>query len=207
MIEMKDISKKFGEKIVFDHFNITIPDGDFVVLSGESGKGKTTFLNILGGLMKPDEGSVIIHSKNCSTMDIVKEKNLREYYGKVVGFLFQNFALVENKTVEYNMSLVGKKNRSGMSVEEALEFVGLPNVSKSKVYTLSGGEQQRIALARLLIKKCDIVLADEPTGSLDRKNAEKVIELLVRMNQEGKTIIMVTHDEKFKSVGKRVVQL
>lgn len=124
-----------------------------------------------------------------------------------VGFLFQNFALAEDKTVEQNLKLVRKTSQSGVCVEDALKRVGLLDKLKNKVYTLSGGEQQRVALARLMIKKCDIILADEPTGSLDSKNADAVMDILRSLNAEGKTIILVTHDEKIKKQGKRVIEL
>ena len=127
--------------------------------------------------------------------------------GRKIGFLFQNFALVDDKTVEQNLHLVRKHNRTQYTVEEVLQKVGLEDKLKSKVYTLSGGEQQRIALARLFLKKCDIVLADEPTGSLDSENATIIMEILMSMKKEGKTIVLVTHDEKIKTMAERVIEL
>ena len=124
-----------------------------------------------------------------------------------VGFLFQNFALIENKTVLQNLELVKKDARTDCSIDNALECVGLLSKKSNKVYTLSGGEQQRLALARLFLKKCDIILADEPTGSLDRKNADIVLNLLLELNAKGKTVLLVTHDERIKKAGKRVVEL
>lgn len=129
------------------------------------------------------------------------------YFRTKIGFLFQNFALVDNKTVKENLNLIRKDCKTDLSIEDALQIVGLVEKINKKVYTLSGGEQQRVALARLMLKKCDIVLADEPTGSLDRKNAESVLNILKQLNEKGKTIILVTHDEYIKKQGNTVVSL
>lgn len=202
MITIKNLSKSFGEKKLFDNYSLQINDGEFVIFTGVSGCGKTTLLNMIGSLEKADSGEIEVDG-----MDITKKKNQREYLKRKVGFLFQNFALVDNKTVEENLKLVKNNCRSGVSIEEALEMVGLSDKAKQKVYSLSGGEQQRAALARLIVKKCDCVLADEPTGSLDRKNADTVFSILEKINESGKTVIMVTHDESFREKGKRVIEL
>lgn len=202
MIEIKNLSKSFGEKKLFDNYSLQIDDGEFVIFTGVSGCGKTTLLNMIGSLENTDSGEIAVDS-----MDITKKKNQREYLKRKVGFLFQNFALVDNKTVEENLRLVKNDCRSGVSIEAALKMVGLSDKAKQKVYSLSGGEQQRAALARLIVKKCDLALADEPTGSLDRKNADTVFSILEKINESGKTVIMVTHDESFKQKGKRVIEL
>ena len=173
MIIIRGLNKAFGEKIIFSNFNLEIPDGSFVVISGDSGSGKSTLLNMIGGIEKPDSGSIIIEGLN-----ITRLKNKNSFFADTVGFLFQNFALLENKTVK-----------------EALNRVGLSKEVNKKVYQLSGGEQQRVALARLMMKKCSVVLADEPTGSLDKKNRDIVMRLLHELNEEGKTVIIVTHDQ------------
>lgn len=202
MITIKNLSKSFGEKKLFENYSLQINDGEFVIFTGVSGCGKTTLLNMIGSLESADSGEIEVDS-----MDITQKKNQREYLKRKVGFLFQNFALVDNKTVEENLKLVKNNCRSGVSIEEALEMVGLSDKAKQKVYSLSGGEQQRAALARLIVKKCDCVLADEPTGSLDRKNADTVFSILEKINESGKTVIMVTHDESFREKGKRVIEL
>ncbi len=202
MIEGINISKKFDDNILFENFNFSIGKGEFVCFTGKSGTGKTTLLNIIGMIETIDSGKLFIDNVELKT-----RKQVIEYFRSKVGFLFQNFALVDDKTVEQNLHLVRKQNRTQYTVEDVLQKVGLENKFKSKVYTLSGGEQQRIALARLFLKKCDIVLADEPTGSLDSENADIVMKILMSMKKEGKTIVLVTHDEKIKTMAERVIAL
>ncbi|UAC48327.1 ATP-binding cassette domain-containing protein [Bacillus aquiflavi] len=202
MIEIKNVSKRFGERILFDNLNMKINDGDFVAFSGPSGCGKTTLLNMIGAIESVDNGKIIVDGIN-----VHEKKNQLLYFREKVGFLFQNFALVDHKTVEQNLEIVRKDSRNDISVEEALKMVGMENTHKKKVYTLSGGEQQRVALARLILKKSTLILADEPTGSLDKRNAEIVMSILKEMNKKGKTIILVTHDEEIKGTIGRVIEL
>ena len=182
MIKICGLNKAFGDKVIFSNFNLEIPDKSFVAISGDSGSGKSTLLNMIGGIEKPNSGSIIVDG-----FDVTKDKNKNCFFADTVGFLFQNFALLENKTV--------KESRTDVSLKEALSRVGLLNEVNKKVYQLSGGEQQRVALARLMMKKCSVVLADEPTGSLDKKNRDIVMNLLHELNEEGKTVIIVTHDQ------------
>lgn len=189
-ITIDKLCKSFEDKKLFRNFDCTIQQGDFVVITGESGCGKTTLLNMIGGLEPVTSGKIVVGG-----LDVTSQKNLQKYYRDIVGFVFQNFALVEQKTVEENLKMVHKQGKTNISIEEALASVGMEKSLKQKVYFLSGGEQQRIALARLRLKNCQLVLADEPTGSLDRKNGELVMNILHQLNAEGKTIIMVTHDE------------
>ena len=157
-------------------------------VSGLLGQG--SLIHMIGGIEKPDSGSIIIEGLN-----ITRLKNKNSFFADTVGFLFQNFALLENKTVKENLSLIKKSSRTKVSLKEALNRVGLSKEVNKKVYQLSGGEQQRVALARLMMKKCSVVLADEPTGSLDKKNRDIVMRLLHELNEEGKTVIIVTHDQ------------
>ncbi|EGI2114997.1 ATP-binding cassette domain-containing protein [Listeria monocytogenes] len=202
MIEIKNLVKKFDNKVLFSNLNLVINDGDFVIFSGPSGCGKTTLLNMVGAIEKLDKGEIIVDG-----VDVTQKKNHLNYFRTKIGFLFQNFALVDNKTVKENLKLVRKNAKTDLSIEKALQIVGLEEKLNQKVYTLSGGEQQRVALARLMLKKCDIILADEPTGSLDKKNAEIVLDILKKLNEQGKTIILVTHDEEIKKQGSRLVDL
>lgn len=202
MIELQNLYKSFGERVVIDNVNLKIEDGEFVVLSGASGCGKTTLLHMIGGIEEPTSGQVLINGK-----DISVKKNLMRYLKYEAAFLFQNFALVDKKTVRKNLEMIPQESRSGMSAKEALAFVGLSGFEDKSVYKLSGGEQQRVALARILMKKCSIILADEPTGSLDKKNADMVMDILKKMHGEGKTIVMVTHVEEYKNIGDKVFLL
>ena len=189
MIKIKEICKKYDEKVLFQNYSLEIPDGSFVIIRGDSGSGKSTLLNMIGGIEYPDSGSIIVNG-----FDVSKKKK-QKYFSEVVGFLFQNFALLENKTVLENLNLIKKTGRTDISIYEALKKVGLEKEKNKKVYKLSGGEQQRVALARLMIKKCSVLLADEPTGSLDKKNSEIVMKILHDLNRQGKTVIVVTHDD------------
>ena len=202
MIEIKNISKKFDDNTIFSDFSLTVEDGDFIIFSGPSGCGKTTLLNMIGAIEKIDSGEIIVDG-----MDIKDKRNHLKYFRTKIGFLFQNFALVDNKTVKENLKFIRKDCKTSLSIEESLKIVGLEEKLNKKVYTLSGGEQQRVALARLMLKKCDVILADEPTGSLDKKNAQDVLNILKQLNEQGKTIILVTHDEDIKKQGNRVVNL
>ena len=202
MIIGENITKSFGNKILFKDFNFHIEGGEFVCFSGESGAGKTTLLNIIGLLEPIDAGKLLINGREYKT-----NKDKRKFYAEEVGFLFQNFALLENKTVEQNLKIVKAKGDLSYRIDESLKIVGLTDKMNNKVYTLSGGEQQRIALARLILKPCNIILADEPTGSLDKRNAELVIGLLKKINSMGKTVIIVSHDEYVKNSADRIIEL
>lgn len=202
MIEIENISKKYDDRYLFRNMTLKIKDNEFVCFSGQSGSGKTTLLNIIGGLEKPTEGQIFINGLNTA-----KSKDLNKIYADEIGFIFQNFVLVEDKTVNQNLNLIKSKHRSDISIEEALDYVGLLDKIDTKIYKLSGGEQQRVALARLLVKKCKIVLADEPTGSLDTKNAKIVMDLLLKLQSLKKALVLVTHDENLKKMAGRVVEI
>nr|WP_034210813.1 ATP-binding cassette domain-containing protein [Lachnospira multipara] len=201
VIRIENLSKSFGEKRLFEDLNETITDGSFTVVSGKSGCGKSTFLNILGDLEKCDFGNIYIDE--IELRKIPRSTYLRDY----VSFLFQNFALIESKTVKQNLNIIKKKNRSDIDINEALKTVGMLDKLDTKVYKLSGGEQQRVALARVLIKKSKIILADEPTGSLDDDNARLVIDVLKKMAEKGKTVVMVSHNKEFLKEANKVIYL
>lgn len=202
MIKCIELTKSFDDNVLFKNFSFTIEKGSFVCFSGKSGSGKSTLLNIIGLIEPFDEGQLIIDGMTYSS-----NKERMEYFRKKVGFVFQNFALIDNKTVRENLEIVKSDFRTNYSIDEVLEKVELKNKLNSKVYTLSGGEQQRIALARLFLKKCDIILADEPTGSLDSENAALVMKILKDLNDLGKTLVLVTHDERIKEMASKVYAL
>ncbi len=202
MIELIGVSKAFGERVLYRDLHLTIHGGEFVVLTGASGCGKTTLLDMIGGIEPLDAGSILVDG-----MDISKRKNRLIYFQTKLGMLFQNFALIETMTVRKNLELVQKRSRSEISIEDALRRVGMEEYLEKQVCTLSGGEQQRIALARLMVKKCSIILADEPTGSLDADNAAKVMSILSDLNRMGKTVVMVTHDTQYQTMGSREISI
>lgn len=207
VINLENIAKKFGNRVIFDDFNLEIEEGEFVCISGESGKGKSTLLNIIGVLDKADSGDVMILGiKNPYFTTRKGKKLLRDE----ISYVFQNYGLVEDKTVKYNLEISGAFSGRNKKKDllEALQQVGLnEEFLNQKVYALSGGEQQRVALARLYLKKSSIILADEPTGSLDAGNRENVLNILSKLNEEGKTIIVVTHDPEVEKCASRIIRL
>lgn len=209
VIKLNDISKSFGDKIVFNKINLSIESGDFVCITGGSGKGKTTLLNIIGLLEKPDSGTVnILECKNPSLGSKRGVDLLRNH----ISYLFQNYGLVESETVEYNLNISARfanlsKEDKKEKINFALNSVWLSEVKNKKIYQLSGGEQQRIAIACILVKPTDIILADEPTGSLDSKNRDLIMDLLKKINKTGTTVIIVTHDEAVVKCGNKKIEL
>jgi len=193
MIEGINLTKAFNNEAIISDFNIKINKGDFIAITGESGKGKTTILNMLGLLEKPDFGEIIVEGiVNLSHKEIMMAQRYK------FGYLFQNYALLENETVETNLkiALEYRKNVNKKSImKEALYFVNLnSSMLNKKIYQLSGGEQQRVAIARLFLKESDYVFADEPTGNLDTKNRDIVFGLLAKLNEMGRAVVFVTHD-------------
>lgn len=204
---MHNIKKAYDSHIVFEEVSFSIQAGDRVAIIGKSGSGKSTLLNILGLLEKPTSGKYLLEDKeNIRIHSSLARKILRDK----IGYLFQNYALLENETVEDNMKIAmryGKYGNKKESIAEALHVVGLKHTEKRKVHTLSGGEQQRVALARLLLKPCRIILADEPTGNLDEDNTEIILDLLMSLSHQGKTVVMVTHDHRLLHHFNKVINL
>lgn len=191
--EVKNISKAYGDKIIFQNFSLTVSKGDYVCIAGNSGSGKSTLINLMGLLEAPDSGSINI----CGEINVKPNtRRAQKLLRHNIGFLFQNFALIDDKTVGYNLNIanVAKKSYKYDINAKIIQELNLNVALNQKVYKLSGGEQQRLALARLLIKDCDIIFADEPTGSLDINNRNLVLDILSKLNKAGKTIVMVSHD-------------
>ena len=209
IIELKDVCKSYNGKKILNKLSMDINKGDFVAIMGSSGRGKSTLLNIIGLLEEFDSGNLIIKGKK----DIkINSKEATRVLREDISYLFQNFALIDNETVNYNLSIALKyvkvpKDKKEKLIKEALQRVGLDGSQKRKIYELSGGEQQRIAIARVILKPSEIILADEPTGSLDEKNRSEIVNLLKSLNREGKTIIIVTHDRFVAEECERVISL
>ena len=205
MITLNNISKKKKKKNIVRNFNLKINKGEFISIVGESGSGKTTLLNIIGLLEKQTSGDIVVMGiKNPTSKELTKLQ--REFYG----YVFQNYALIEEDSVQTNLKLALKYNKvidKQAEINRALKLVGLEGYNKKKVFELSGGEQQRLALARIMLKKCEIILADEPTGNLDNKNRDIVFNILKDLNKQGKTIVIVTHDNYIANKCDKIIKL
>lgn len=199
-IILEGITKSFKDKKVLENFSLTVMEGEMIALVGPSGCGKSTILNIIGTLDQQFEGSMLVNGEELKH-SAKKALHFRRDY---LGYLFQNFALMDDETVEKNLKIVSK-NKDEMI--KALESVGLIDVLDKYVYTLSGGQQQRVAMARLMLKQPEIILADEPTGSLDEENGKRILEILTKMKQDKKTIIVVTHEKNILSYFDRVIEI
>jgi putative ABC transport system ATP-binding protein len=192
VIKLENVFVKKGNKNILDGCNFNFEKGKSYALVGESGAGKSTLLNIIAGFEDVSQGSIYIEDK--------LQKKKVDFYRYTLGYLFQNFALLENQTISQNLDLalkfkkIIKKNNMNLKKEVLKKKVGLDLDIKRIVSSLSGGEQKRVALARLILKDPKIILADEPTGSLDTKNGKIVIDLLLKLLDENKTMIVVTHD-------------
>jgi len=201
VIKLKSVEKYYfmGDDVVIravDGVDIVVEKGDFIAVMGPSGSGKSTCMNLVGSLDVPTEGSIYLDGEDISYLS---ESDLAELRGKKVGFIFQQFNLIPNLTVKENVMLpmtfqgISKSEREEIA-EELLDKVGLGDRMDFYPNQLSGGQQQRVAIARALSNDPEVILADEPTGNLDSKTGKKVLEFLDKLNKEGKTIIMVTHD-------------
>lgn len=201
VIELKEVTKYYdiGESVVkaLDGINIKIEKGDFVAIMGPSGSGKSTSMNLTGSLDLPTKGTIKLENENIAHLG---ESELAQVRGKKIGFIFQSFNLIPNLTALGNVALpmlfqnIDKDEREERA-EELLKLVDLSDRMDHYPNQLSGGEQQRVAIARALANNPEIILADEPTGNLDTKTGEIVIEFLEKLNKEGKTIIMITHEQ------------
>jgi putative ABC transport system ATP-binding protein len=194
---------------LFEALNLSFKSGEITALWGPSGSGKTTLLNIIAGFLKLKTGNVIFNSNNISEFS---EGELCTYRNKNIGFVFQFFNLIQQLTVEENIAvplmLSGVKTADWKErVGELIQKVGLDRRGRHYPYQLSGGEQQRVAIARALANNPRIILADEPTGNLDKKNRSAIVTLINEMRDEGRAIIIASHDEQFARIADKVVDL
>ena len=194
---------------VLREVNFSIPRARFVVLSGSSGSGKTTLLNIIGGIDKPTTGKIFVNDQD---LTIQNEDALSDFRCSSVGFVFQAYNLVSTLTVAENVAFPMEWAAKPMEeiekrVTELLETVGLQNRANHFPAQLSGGEQQRVAFARALANDPDLILADEPTGNLDDKNGQKIVQVLQLLKEKGKTVIVATHDVQIKQLADQILSL
>ena len=207
--KLNNINKSYNGLKVLDNLNLEIKQGELVAVVGKSGIGKTTLLNIMGLLEKIDSGKLEILDYNISNLSLKKREKFFRYD---ISYLFQNFALIDNETIGENLDIALMyskldKNEKNQAKINALKEVGLNMPLNKKIYKLSGGEQQRVALARVLLKPSKIILADEPTGSLDTITRDSIIDIIKKINKLGKTIIIVTHDKNVAKECTRIIYL
>ena len=213
MIRLKNLSKiyrtAYMETTAVDRLNIHIGKGEFVTVMGPSGCGKSTLLNIVGMIDSPSSGEYWFNDEEVGSRS---ENELVDVRKRNIGFIFQNFNLIDDLSVHENVDLpllylgVGRKERRA-KVDEALELVGLQSRAKHKPQELSGGQQQRVAVARSVVGDPKLILADEPTGNLDTKNGEDIMNMLRMLQQRGATILMVTHSQQHGERADRIISM
>lgn len=213
LIKVEDLCKIYnpGENEVraLDHVNLEIGQGEFVAIIGQSGSGKSTFMNMLGCLDIPTSGKYYLNGTDVSTMT---DSQLSTIRNKEIGFIFQGFNLIANLTAIENVELpliyrgIDKKTRRGLA-KEALEMVGLGQRMDHKPAEMSGGQQQRVAIARAIAAKPPVILADEPTGNLDTASSKEILDILKNLHEGGRTVILITHDNGIAQQAKRVVRI
>ncbi|MGW2719584.1 ABC transporter ATP-binding protein [Streptomyces sp. NPDC001492] len=196
MIDIENLSKTFGARTLWRDVNFTAHRGEMLALVGPSGSGKSTLLNCLGLLDRPSAGAIRHEGKDITRFG---RREILRFRRDVLGYLFQHYALIENATVDENLEVVTKLRRSAQggattSAAAALDRVGLAGRGDEKIHHLSGGEQQRVALARLMVQQPALVLADEPTGALDDANTTMVVDILREMSETGCAVVIATHD-------------
>ena len=209
-IEVLNVTKKFGKRYIFKNLNLSVEDGEFIAIVGPSGCGKSTLLNMIGLLEAKDTGKIKIKGKEIPKIESKEATILRR---NTINYLFQSFALINDMTIYQNLLLAMKflnttDKEKDKKIIEILKKVKLEELKDEKVNTLSGGEQQKVALARTILKPGDIILADEPTGSLDSVSAEIVFNLIKDLSKQyRKTVLMVTHSKDLANQADRIINL
>ena len=209
IVELKDVSRIYRngehEQRALDHVDLCLEEGKFIVVLGPSGAGKSTLLNLLGGLDSPTEGKIFVGGRDISTLT---PNELADYRADDVGFVFQSYNLIPTLTVIENVALVKEIASNPLSSHDMLRAVGLEDHIHNFPSELSGGEQQRVSIARALAKNPKILLCDEPTGALDSETGVMVLKLLLSMAREmGKTIIIVTHNQNIAKMADVVIRV
>lgn len=213
LIKVEDLCKVYnpGENEVhaLDHVNLEIQTGEFVAIIGQSGSGKSTFMNMLGCLDVPTSGKYYLNGTDVSTM---KDNDLSEVRNREIGFIFQGFNLIANLNAIENVELpliyrgIDRKTRHKLAIE-SLKVVGLEKRMHHKPNEMSGGQQQRVAIARAIAAKPPVILADEPTGNLDSASSKEILGILKDLHKSGRTVILITHDNGIAAQAKRVVRI
>lgn len=209
IVEFKGVSKIYSsgehELRALDSVDMTLDEGKMVVILGPSGAGKSTLLNLLGGLDNPSEGKITVCGKDISKLN---DNELAEYRAETVGFVFQFYNLIPTLTVYENVKLVSEISKDALDAKEIIDKVGLIDHLKNFPSELSGGEQQRISIARAIAKNPKILLCDEPTGALDSETGVMVLKLLLQMAKDyGKTIVIVTHNQNIAKIADVVIRV
>lgn len=209
IVEFKNVSRVYSsgdhELKALDEVDLTLEEGKFVVILGPSGAGKSTLLNMLGGLDSPTSGTITVCGKDISRLT---KNELADYRAETVGFVFQFYNLIPTLTVHENVALVKEISKDSLSATAMLAEVGLADHAKNFPSELSGGEQQRVSIARALAKNPKILLCDEPTGALDSATGVMVLKLLLKMAREyGKTIVIVTHNQNIAKMADTVIRV
>ena len=209
LVEFKDVVKTYGEgegrQIAVDHVSFSIDEGEFVVILGQSGAGKSTILNMLGGMDTPTQGTVTVDGREISGMN---DRQLGTYRADVIGFIFQFYNLLPSLTAYENISLTKSIVKNAADADKLLDMVGLSKCRNKFPAQMSGGEQQRVSIARALAKNPKILLGDEPTGALDSETGIIVLELLQRLcRAEEKTVIIVTHNSDIAKCADKVIRM
>ena len=209
IVELQDVSRVYKngdhEQRALDHVDLSLQEGKFIVVLGPSGAGKSTLLNMLGGLDSPTEGTIVVDGKDISTLT---ENELADYRAETVGFVFQSYNLIPTLTVIENVALVKEIAKNPLSSHDMLREVGLSDHIHQFPSELSGGEQQRVSIARALAKNPRILLCDEPTGALDSETGVMVLRLLLSMARDmHKTIIIVTHNQNIAKMADVVIRV
>ena len=208
MIEVVNVVKYFDNRAVVNNVSFTINDGSFVSIVGKSGSGKTTLINMIGTMLLPDSGKILIDEKDIIALN---DKEVALYRNKSIGFVFQNFHLEPTYSVYENitlpMEISGNRRNLKNRAKEVLDMVGMSDYINKKVTTLSGGEQQRICIARAIIHQPKIILADEPCGNLDTYNSNIIMKLLRRISDNGGTVLLITHNSEAAMQTDRIITL